>query len=270
MIGTPTRIAPATAPRPQQRESLLVVDPLTGRFGDYSIAELPQLLGPGDALIVNDAATLPASLRVDDELELRLVARDASGSFRAVAFGRGDASMATEARGEPRRLDVGERLRFSAELAAEVEEVDEHQPRLLRVRFDSSGAPFWTALYRHAKPIQYSYLAEPLELWEVQNRYSARPWAFELPSAGRPLTFGTLFAIERRGARVSYVTHAASISSTGSGELDARLPLPERYEISADASATIAWSRRSGGRVVAVGTSVVRALEASACDGGGE
>lgn len=267
MIATSSRIAPASAPRRYHSESLLVVDPLTGRFGDYAITELPQLLGPGDALIVNDAATLPASLRVDHELELRLVARETSGSFRAVALGRGDASMATEARGEPRRLCVGERLRFRDDLAAEVQEVDEQQPRLVRLRFEDQGAPFWAALYRHAKPIQYSYAAQPIELWDVQNRYSARPWAFELPSAGRPLTFETLFAIDRRGARVSYVTHAASISSTGSAELDARLPLPERYEISSDASDTIAWSRRSGGRIIAVGTSVVRALEARASDG---
>lgn len=268
MISTTSRIAPATAPRPAHSERLLVIDPLTQRFGDYAIVELPQLLRAGDALIVNDAATLPASLRVDAELELRLLGSDGAGCFHAVAFGPGDASMATEARGEPRRLQVGERLRFNSELAAEIEEVDDRDPRLLRLRFQSRGAAFWAALYRHAKPIQYSYATEPLELWDVQNRYAARPWAFELPSAGRPLTFEALFAMERRGARVSYVTHAASISSSGSASLDARLPLPERYEISAEASSTIEWSRRAGGRVIAVGTSVVRALEAHATDDG--
>ncbi len=267
MIGSLSRIAPATVPRGFQHERLLVIDPLTRRLGDYAIHELPQLLNGGDLLVVNDAATLPASLRVDAELELRLVSFDGTGSFRAVAFGAGDASMATEARGRPRRLHVGERITFDAELSAEVQEVDAQEPRLLRLRFLTSGAAFWAALYRHAKPIQYSYAARPLELWDVQNRYAARPWAFELPSAGRPLTFEALFAIEKRGARVSYVTHAAGISSTGSVTLDARLPLPERYEVPREATAALDWSERAGGRVIAVGTSVVRALEAHAREG---
>lgn len=246
-----------------------MIDPLTRRFGDYAITELPQLLGPFDALVVNDAATLPASLTVDESLELRLLAAEPSGSFRAVALGAGNASMTTEARGAPPRFRRGQRLKIGAELLAEVEDVDEDEPRLLRVRFDRSGPQLFSSLYRHGRPVQYAYAARPLELWDVQNRYASRPWAFELPSAGRPLSFETLFAIEARGAKVSYVTHAASLSSTGSATLDARLPLPERYEISADAAAAIAWSRREGGRVIAVGTSVVRALEARASRSGG-
>jgi S-adenosylmethionine:tRNA ribosyltransferase-isomerase len=120
------------------------------------------------------------------------------------------------------------------------------------------------ALYAHAKPIQYSYAAEPLQLWDVQNRYASRPWAFELPSAGRPLTFEALFAIEKRGATLTHITHAASISSTGNVKLDARLPLAERYEISEQAAATLRRAREDDGRVIAVGTSVVRALEGHA------
>ena len=108
------------------------------------------------------------------------------------------------------------------------------------------------------------HAASPLELWDVQNRYASRPWAFELPSAGRPLTFEALFELERRGASVAAVTHAASISSTGSAELDARLPLPERYEIGEAAAESINGAER----VIAVGTSVVRALEGHASSAG--
>jgi S-adenosylmethionine:tRNA ribosyltransferase-isomerase len=262
-------IAPARAPRSGfQRERLLVIDPLTRRFGDYRIRELPSLLGPGDALIVNDAATLPASLRVDAELELRLLAAEPGGSFRAVSFGSGDFRQPTETRGEPRRLTAGERVRFDAQLSALVVEVDEAEPRLLRLRFEAEGAALWQALYRLGAPIQYSYAAEPLALWDVQNRYASRPWAFELPSAGHPLTFEALFELERRGASSSAITHAASISSTGSARLDARLPLRERYEISSGAARAIDVARQLNGRIVAAGTSVVRALEAAADDEG--
>ena len=264
-----TPIAPARTPRSGfQSERLLVIDPLTRRFGDYRIGELPQLLGPGDVLVVNDAATLPASLRVDAELELRLISVESDGSFRAVAFGAGDFRQATEERGAPRRLHEGERLMFSNELAARVLNVDAQDLRLVRLRFETEGAAFWQALYRHAKPIQYSYAARPLALWDVQNRYASRPWAFELPSAGRPLTFEALFEIEKRGATLTHVTHAASISSTGNPTLDARLPLAERYEIDEPAAKALARARRDGGRVVAVGTSVVRALEGHASSDG--
>lgn len=267
MISTQTHssIAPARAPQSGfQRERLLVIDPLTRRFGDYRITELPQLLRAGDALVVNDAATLPASLRVDAELELRLLAAEPDSTFRAVTFGAGDFKVPTELRGAPRLLRAGERLQFDAQLGAHVTHVDATDPRLVRLRFDTSGAAFYAALYRHAAPIQYSYATEPFALWDVQNRYASRPWAFELPSAGHPLTFDALFSIEKRGGTVTHITHAASISSTGSASLDARLPLAERYEISETAASVLQRVREHGGRIIAAGTSVVRALEGHA------
>mgnify|MGYP001549858873 CR=1 FL=1 len=262
-------IRPATAPQPGfHPERLLVIDPLTGRLGDYRISELPRLLGPADALVVNDAATVPASLRVDAELELRLVSAERDGTFFAVAFGTGDFRQPTEQRGVPPSLKSGQVLSFGPLLQASVVDVDAVDPRLVRLRFDRSGAALWSALYRYGKPIQYAYARAPLQLWDVQNRYAARPWAFELPSAGRPLTFELLFELEERGAAVTSVTHAASISSTGSARLDQRLPLAERYEIGDEAAAVIAETRTLGGRIVAAGTSVVRALEAAAASTG--
>jgi S-adenosylmethionine:tRNA ribosyltransferase-isomerase len=262
--AAPSGIAPARAPRAFHSERLLVIDPLTRRFGDYQIRELPQLFGPADVIAVNDAATLPASLRVDAELELRLVSVEPSGSFLAVAFGSGDFRQPTEARGPAPRLSEGQRVVFTRDLAARVVSVDPLDSRLVRLRFETEGARFWSALYRHAKPIQYAYVPEPLALWDVQNRYASRPWALELPSAGRPLTFEALFELERRGAKVVPLTHAAGISSTGSATLDARLPLPERYEIGELTAKTVAEARALHGRVIAVGTSVVRAIEAAA------
>jgi S-adenosylmethionine:tRNA ribosyltransferase-isomerase len=268
-IATHPTLRAARRPQPGfQPERLLVIDPLTRRFGDFRISELAGLLGPGDVLVVNDAATLPASLRVDAELELRLVSQERDGSFRAVALGAGDFRQPTELRGPPRALEPGETLGFGPGLTATVTEVDPAAPRLVRLRFNADGAAFFRALYHYGKPIQYSYTDVPLQLWDVQNRYAARPWAFELPSAGRPLSFELLFELERRGAVLTYVTHAASISSTGSELLDARLPLSEHYEISAHAAQALNRARSEGGRIVAVGTSVVRALESHATTDG--
>ncbi len=127
----------------------------------------------------------------------------------------------------------------------------------------------WTWLYEHGQPIQYTHLDHPLALAEVQTRYASRPWAAEMPSAGRPLTAGLLLALRRRGVTLATLTHAAGLSALGAPELDALLPLPERDEIPARTVERIATARARGARVIAVGTTVVRALEGATRRGGG-
>jgi len=95
----------------------------------------------------------------------------------------------------------------------------------------------------------------------VQTVYAGRPWAFEMPSAGRPLSWETLLALRRRGVHWAALTHAAGLSATGDPAIDAALPLPERYDIPAATVTAIEETRRRRGRVIAVGTTVVRALE---------
>ncbi len=91
----------------------------------------------------------------------------------------------------------------------------------------------------------------------------------EAPSAGFPLTWGLLLALRERGVRLATLTHAAGLSSTGDAALDAVLPRPERFDIPAATVALIQATRAQGGRVVAVGTTVVRALEGRALQCGG-
>jgi len=85
--------------------------------------------------------------------------------------------------------------------------------------------------------------------WDVQNGYAARPWAVELPSAGKPLSFETLFRIAARGVSVSHVDARRGLSSTGDALLDARLPVAERYEVSDSSAAQIRAAKAYGGRV---------------------
>ncbi|HEY4102947.1 MAG TPA: S-adenosylmethionine:tRNA ribosyltransferase-isomerase, partial [Polyangiaceae bacterium] len=187
----------ASLPRTEpNRERLLVVDPERAAFADFSIADLPQFLEPGDSVVLNDAATLPASLRAAEELELRLMSELEDGTWLALTFGRGDSSVPTEARGAPRVLLPGERLEFGFGLCARVVWVEQGSTRFVRIAFEQQGSALWQALYRAARPIQYAYLARPLALWDVQNGFASRPWAFEPPSAAKPLTFETLFALE--------------------------------------------------------------------------
>src|SRR6185503_15241356 len=84
-------------------ERLLVIDPRAGRLQDARIGDLPAMLAAGDLFVVNDAATLPASLHTSDgELELRLLNRLADDTrWRAIVFGRGDWRSPTEERPAP-------------------------------------------------------------------------------------------------------------------------------------------------------------------------
>jgi S-adenosylmethionine:tRNA ribosyltransferase-isomerase len=250
---------------------LLHVEPRAGRLTDTVATELPQLLRAGDLLVMNDAATLPGSLpgRTDAgaSIELRLLSHEPDGAWTAVLFGAGDWRRRTEDRPPPPELLVGARLSFSG-LTARVVAVLPPSSRLLRVVFDLEGASLWRALYQAGRPVQYAYTAGPLALWHVQTLYAARPWAAEMPSAGLPLTASVLLQLKARGVRWASLTHAAGLSSTGDEVLDAALPRPERSDIPEATVSLVEETRKRGGRVVAVGTTVVRALEGRATQAG--
>ena len=289
---------PATAPRDHRGDArLLAVDRDSGAVRDGDIADLPGLLRRGDLLVVNDAATLPAALhaRTDDgaPVELRLTGAPEADRVRVVLFGAGDWRTPTERRPPPPPLRPGDILRFTtgpeghvpgdlSDLTATIAAVDPRTPRLVTLRFAAGAdvtrpkaddpvppgareaapnAALWSALYRLGRPVQYSYLTAPLALWSVQTAFAARPWAAEMPSAARPLAWSTLLALRRAGVGIAALTHAAGLSSTGDPTLDALLPLPERYDLPAATIAQIHATRARGGRVIAVGTTVVRALE---------
>lgn len=240
---------------------LLVMD---GRPRVVPFASFPSLLGEGDVLVLNDAATFPGSVHFERRgltLEARLFEKTARG-FKAVLFGPGDFHTRTEHRAPPPWVGVGERF-FIAGLEAEVCAVDPRSHRLVELAFSADDATQWSALYRHGRPVQYAHQRQPLPLWAVQNVYAERPWAAELPSAGHHLTFSLLAEAQRRGAKVVRLTHATGLSATGDAVLDASLPWPERYSIPAETLRAV----QSAKRVIAVGTSVMRALEAQAVSG---
>lgn len=267
-------VTPAAWPRPQPLDDrLLAVDPAAGSYTDARIGDLGRFVA-GALLVVNDAATQPASLRArgprGEALELRLAGSADDGEWRAVLFGEGDWRSRTEDRAPPPRLAPGDVVTAGSGLRGQITSVSPLSPRLVGVRFDARPDALWPALYRAGRPVQYSYVERPLPLWHVQTGYASRPWAAELPSAGRPLTWGLMLALRARGVRFATVTHAAGLSSTGDPALDAALPLPEAYEIPAETAAAIDDARASGRKVVAVGTTVVRALEGAAASSGGQ
>ena len=264
----------AAADRPTQRPAdakLLVVD-RAGHAGDVPRAALVDILRPGDLVVANDAATLPASLQGNHlksgrPIEVRLagrpsLARDEVSEFAAIVFGEGDFHIRTENRAAPPALEPGDRLALGP-LCATVLTTLGH-PRLVRLRFDGSSDAIWAGLSRHGHPIQYAHVPEPLALWDVWTAIAGPPVAFESPSAGFALNWQMLKTMHDRGIGFATLTHAAGISSTGDDALDALLPFDEPYNIPATTAAAISQARARVGRIVAVGTTVVRALEHAA------
>jgi S-adenosylmethionine:tRNA ribosyltransferase-isomerase len=134
-------------------------------------------------------------------------------------------------------------------------------PRLVALRLDGSPDAVWAGIARHGRPIQYSYMPVPLELWDVWSPIAGPPVAFEPPSAGFALDWRMLVEIRSHGTRFVTITHAAGISSTGDAELDRLLPFDEPYTIPRSAALEIGLAQAQGGRIIAIGTTVVRALE---------
>ena len=256
----------ARAPRADKTnvKLLLVKD---GVIEDSSIERLPDHLRPGDLLVVNDAATMPASLPARDvrnnQMELRLMTQLDERVWQAAVFGAGDWRTPTEDRPSPPRFAEGEEIMIAPDFRARVRGEDRLSERLLNLEFNLSGEELWRSLYQYGKPVQYSYMDDELKLWSVQNVYGGRPWAVEMPSAGHAFNWRLLLKLIRKGVRIVPLTHGAGLSSTGDARIDWELPLAEKFEIPAVTMEAVRQTRASGGRVIAVGTSVVRALESA-------
>ena len=122
---------------------------------------------------------------------------------------------------------------FSDDFRARVLRESALSARLLDLEFNLHGQDLWRGIYVHGKPVQYSYMNEGLDLWSVQNVYSGRPWAVEMPSAGHAFDWRSLLRLAAKGVRIVPLTHGAGLSSTGDVDIDGALPLAERFEIPA-------------------------------------
>ena len=262
----------ASLPIHRHAETQLLVVDRTGTIRHGKRSEFVALLRPGDLVVANDAATLPASLSGQHlfsgrSIEVRLAGHRSFSSddacrFPAVLFGEGDFRMRTEDRPPPPAVASGDWLVLGP-LRARVEQVLDH-PRLVSLYFSGSPDSIREGLARHGRPIQYSHVPTPLALWDVWTSIAGPPVAFESPSAGFVLDWQTLASLRARGVQFATITHAAGISSTGDRVLDALLPFDEPYWIPESTVLAIRRTRECRRRVIAIGTTVVRALEHAA------
>jgi S-adenosylmethionine:tRNA ribosyltransferase-isomerase len=242
---------------------LLVARP--GGVEHTSFRALPQALEPGDLVVVNTSATRPAALdgrRADGRAVVVHIGTELDDGTWAVelrppapAFGPvGDAAA-----GERVDLPSGARLQL---LAAHP---DEHLQgsRLWRARIAVEGTVA-DLLARRGRPVAYAYVPDRWPLASYQTVFALHPGSAEMPSAGRPFSTEVVTGLVSRGVAVAPLTLHTGLSSPEEGEP----PQAERYDVPAGTARLVEHTRRHGGRVVAVGTTVTRALETVAGEDG--
>lgn len=254
-------------------------------------ARLPAFVGPGDLLVVNTSATLPGAVSATareggQELVVHfstLLGAAPDGSERWVVELRRPDGVGTGARPWP--LKAGQAGTAAGIPAAPV-------PALIDLRSPAGRAgphlhlvgPFhgsgrlWVAavhaggpgrlaawLARHGRPIRYDYVPHAWPLSDYQTVFACEPGSAEMPSAGRPFSAATVVELVSRGVDIAPVVLHTGVSSLEADEL----PYPERARVSASTARRVNATRRAGGRVIAVGTTVVRALESAFDPGSG-
>jgi S-adenosylmethionine:tRNA ribosyltransferase-isomerase len=260
----------STAPAPAEARGLsredvrLLVASSTGtehvRFRD-----LPDHLRAGDLVVVNDSATIVGE--IDAESPSR------GPAVLHLATPLDDGTWITEVRtpidGARAVLDAEPGDRFVAG-AVTVTLREPYPPvgssptgrgnRLWRAAVDG---PLAAHLRQHGRPIAYGYLPRHYPLSAYQTVFGTRPGSAEMPSAGRPFTHGLVTRLVTKGVAVAPVTLHTGVSSQEAGEA----PQPERFAVPASTARLVNAVRAGGGRVVAVGTTVTRALESAVTNG---
>jgi S-adenosylmethionine:tRNA ribosyltransferase-isomerase len=241
---------------------LMVATRHDGAIVDARFRDLPQFLEPGDLLVVNTSATLPAALHANredgSELELRL---------STPAPGRdGEHWWVIELRRELaqfRDAHVGEMLALPDGGRAEIVAPFASGARLWLARLDLPD-PLLAYLDRNGHPVRYDYVPREWPIEAYQNVYALEPGSAEMASAGRPFTAELVTRLVAGGVHVAPITLHTGVSSPELGEP----PYPERYRVPAATAQLVNAVHEANGSVVAVGTTVVRAIETVATPDG--
>ena len=241
---------------------LLVIDRASGKIEHTRFDKIDKYLRENDLLVFNSSRTLPASLRGCECsathgpcMEVRLAEHLPDDSWLALLLCE---------QGDPFGcgLRAGMQIDFAEGLNATVISRDENIPRLWKLRFSISGTQLVDLIYRLGKPIRYEYIPAPWDLDYYQTVYATEPGSAEMPSAGRAFTWKLLLDLKRRGIDTAYIVLHAGLSSYMDDALDAQRPASEEeYFVGATTAEKINLARAKDGRVIAVGTTVVRALE---------
>ena len=246
---------------------LMVIDRSNYRIDHTFFYDIDKFLVPGDLMVFNTSRTLPASLAGYDKatghiIEVRLAEHLPDGSWLALLRCQQDNE-------DPFSWGIqkGMKIKFGLDLVATVYEKDERIQRLWKISFSKSGTELLESFYRIGQPIRYEYVSKPWDLDYYQTVYAKDPGSAEMPSAGRPFTWKLLFHLKRNGIKMAYISLHTGLSSYMDSDLDQKhVVSEEEYYVSSTTAEQINKTHNLGGRVIAIGTTVVRALETVAAD----
>ncbi len=240
---------------------LMVARRGTGEIEHAHFTDFPRFVSEGDLVVINTSGTLAAELDATGgdglPLQVHLSSRLPAGLW-TLELRRDGQPLFDASGGEMLKLPDGAEIVLLAPYATINRGV-----RLWVARVHT-GIPLLTYLAVHGRPIRYGYVAGSWPITAYQNVYANEPGSAEMPSAGRPFTPEVLTRLVAKGVGVVPIVLHTGVASLESCEP----PYPEYFRVSAATARRINETRRAGGRVIAVGTTVVRALETVVDDRG--
>jgi S-adenosylmethionine:tRNA ribosyltransferase-isomerase len=245
---------------------LMVATRHDGRLRHRRFAELPSVLEPGDVLVVNTSATVAAAIGARRAGGGEVVVHVAGPVPRVPGDEWSIVELRTPGGAAPVRGRAGERLDLDGGAVPELAVPVAGGPRLWLARPGAGGGAAALAAHvaRHGRPVRYGHLEPGRPLADHQTAFALHPGSAEMPSAARPFTPELVTRLVAGGVLVAPVTLHAGLSSPERHER----PAAERYAVPETTARLVGAVRGWGGRVVAVGTTVVRALETVADPGG--
>ena len=235
---------------PRDGVRMLVSRAATGTVAHHRFTGLPALLFPGDLLVVNTSRTVPAAVPGGPGLVVHFCSALPDGSWLVEPrIPDGKSSIPNGPVPPPRTITLpgGAALTLTGRATS----------RLWHARLSAAVLPY---LLRYGEPIRYSYAARSWPLEAYQTVFGRHPGSAEMPSAARPFSPGVVTELAARGVTIAPITLHCGVSSLEADED----PYPDQYDVPPATARLVGLTRRSGGRVIAVGTTVVRALESAA------
>jgi S-adenosylmethionine:tRNA ribosyltransferase-isomerase len=235
---------------------LLVGRRASGAVTHHAFAELPSLLTAGDIVVVNTSATLPAAVPIPDTgLTVHFSIELGDGRWlvelrRGAGPGKGTRPYGEGVAGSRYGLPDGGSVRLDEAYST---------GRLWVATVDTGGLDRLEYLYRHGAPIRYPYVPRAWPLSAYQTVFARDPGSAEMPSAGRPFTARIVTRLVTAGVLVAPILLHTGVASPESHER----PYPERFAVPASTARAVTDARAAGGLVIAIGTTVVRALESA-------
>ncbi len=227
---------------------MLVTHRVSGTNRHLRFLDIPSVLQAGDLLVVNDSATVPAALNArrqnGDSLQLHVATKIDERIYVT----------------EPRDTVLcGEELRLPAGgSAVTIAPLDPQYPRLWYTWFQLPQR-MQDFLGNYGKPIHYGYINEEFPMRDYQTIFAREPGSSEMPSAARPFSKRVVDALIEHGIEIATITLHCGVASLEEPER----PPAERFRVPVETAEAVNRARAEGRRVIAVGSTALRALESS-------